>query len=508
MQKTSQIKSAKWISSKLLRTVCVAFFCILPILLASIPFLYEDASIKAYTSIYSDEIDYWAEAAAIGKYGVINNNTGFFGYNANNTAKLLNYGPHSFFSLLPYALVGKAFNMHPVMMLITNVLLVSFATLGFFLVTRSLRKTALSVLLLYVFSPFICYFFMGMIELLIFACMLFLSAVYYKSTIEDEKPLYRKLYIALVIISSLFRQTSIFLLLPVYIKECFDEPRKWWWSCIKFVLISIVIAVFVFSHTAAYPWGFLAQLFESNNKIIFFLRHGFSTGLNFFLPAYNSPLELVLNYAYFIWLGFLSISFIKRMKILDKKGKTFYLGQIAILVSNIIFLFLLYDFSVFKGFRLLSPVLFFSVISTMLTKTLPKPRLSYAVVGASLWLALLIAFIPISSELYRDRIQQRFYPKHKPQIFRNIRFDPFTEDRWENTVYVDIFVLTHLDYHFFEPGLGMMYFRADELNDILVKSGAESLKANYLISSSDWTPLGYEHLLEEDDIHLFIKTDP
>lgn len=508
MQKENQAKITTWFNSKLGKTVSVVLLCILPILLASIPFLREGVSINAYTSIYSDEIDYWAQAATIGKYGVINKNTGYFGYNENNTARLFNYGAHSFFSLLPYALVGKFLNMHPAMMLITNVLLISLATLGFFLITRSLRKTALSALLLYFFSPFIHQFYTGMIESLVFACMLFLSAVYYKSNNLDEKPFYRRLYIAFVIISSLFRQTSVFLLLPVCIKEIFDEPKGWWKACIKFVVICIAVAIFVSSHIAAYPWGFLAQLFASNNKIFFFLRHGFSSGLKFFLPAYNTPLELVQSYAHLIWFVFLSISFIKRMNASDKAEKAFYLGQIGILVSNLVFLFFLYDFPEYKGFRVLSPVLFFSVLSTTLYQTLPKMKLRTAVVGAILWLALLIAFVPISNGLYKDQIHLRLHPKPASQLFSNIHFDPSAEDRWKNTVYMDIFAFTHLDYAFFEPGLGMMYFRADELEDILAKGGAESLKANYLISSRDWTPPGYEHLLEEGDIHLFIKTGP
>lgn len=508
MQKTNQDKTVEPQKTKIWQTLVIVFLCLLPFLLASIPFLQKGQPLSAYTSIYSDEIDYWAEAISISQYGLTAKNTGYFGYNANNTAKVLNYGPHSFFSLMPYALVGKVFNAQPVMMLATNMLLISLATLIFYLLTRSLKKTALLTLLLYTFSPFLYYIFTSMIELLIFACMIVLCALYYKSLNEEEKPFYRKLYIALVIIFSLFRVTIIFFLVPIFIKEIFDKPKKWWWASLKFVLIALSVAIIVSITSAVYPWWFHVQLLESSNKIVFFFRHGFSSSIKFFLPAYNSPIELVFNYTYILWFAFLSISFFKRIRTLNNTERNFQLGQITIQAFNLIFILFLYDFNELAGFRFLTPVLFFSVLSVMTNQTISKPKKWAAALSISIWLALMIAFIPISGRLYKDQVDRRLQPKPKIQLFSHIPFNPVAKDRWENTIYMDIFAFTYLDYGSFEPGLGMMYFRADELDDILAAGGAESLKARYIISSSDWTPPGYKPLHQDNGIHLFLKMEP
>lgn len=347
-----------------------------------------------------------------------------------------------------------------------------------------------------------------MIELLIFACMIVLCALYYKSLNEEEKPFYRKLYIALVIIFSLFRVTIIFFLVPIFIKEIFDKPKKWWWASLKFVLIALSVAIIVSITSAVYPWWFHVQLLESSNKIVFFLRHGFSSSIKFFLPAYNSPIELVFNYTYILWFAFLSISFFKRIRTLNNTERNFQLGQITIQAFNLIFILFLYDFNELAGFRFLTPVLFFSVLSVMTNQTISKPKKWAAALSISIWLALMIAFIPISGRLYKDQVDRRLQPKPKIQLFSHIPFNPVAKDRWENTIYMDIFAFTYLDYGSFEPGLGMMYFRADELDDILAAGGAESLKARYIISSSDWTPPGYKPLHQDNGIHLFLKMEP
>ena len=149
-----------------------------------------------------------------------------------------------------------------------------------------------------------------------------------------------------------------------------------------------------------------------------------------------------------------------------------------------------------------------SVLSVMTNQTISKPKKWAAALSISIWLALMIAFIPISGRLYKDQIDRRLQPKPKIQLFSHIPFNPVAKDRWENTIYMDIFAFTYLDYGSFEPGLGMMYFRADELDDILAAGGAESLKARYIISSSDWTPPGYKPLHQDNGIHLFLKMEP
>ncbi len=115
---------------------------------------------------------------------------------------------------------------------------------------------------------------------------------------------------------------------------------------------------------------------------------------------------------------------------------------------------------------------------------------------------------PIRQSLYQETVLRRLEPVNKSQVFKRAEYKPNPVDRWENTVYVDLFIYPDLDYAYFSPGLGLMVFRVDELDDFLAVSSPEELKARYLISSAAIEFPGYEKVCTDRDISIYQKNTP
>ncbi len=489
---------------------CLAalLICILPIVILWGIFRVNNSQLSDFHLINSDEFDYFAESISIARNGLINDESGYFGYSLNLHAKLLNYGAHAPFNLLPIALAAEFTNNYQSSALLANLVLLCISLFVFFLLRRSLKDLAVLVLLLFSFLPFMLYFFTGMIEVLIYVGLILLLPLYEKLFEKKEQSPVLLAYILLVLLWSLFRITHIFFLLPAFLDEIGILKKKALPTLIKYALIVLGITAVLWLLSASFPWSFIGQWLRSSQKFSFFFRHGFSMAFKFLQPGFGEPMEVVLRYIYLIWTGVLALLSLKSREKMSESERLFVLGHLAVLLAHLVFVLFLYDFDEIRGFRMLSPILFFSMASCLLwvPKKLPKnlARLSILVT----WLVFLAVAFPQRRMLYTETILRRLEPVHKSQVFNWAEYNQNPQDRWENTIYVDLFIYPDMDYAYFTPGMGMMVFRVDELDDFLAASSPETLKAKYLISSADTAFPGYEIVGTDMDISLYQKVTP
>jgi hypothetical protein len=482
--------------------------CLLPVAILWGLFRINSSQLSDFHLIFSDEIDYYAESVSISQNGILNQDSGYFGYNLDQHAKLLNYGAHAPFNLLPYAFVAKLTLASQSSALLANLALLCISLFVFFLLRRSLRDLAVLLLLLFSFLPFLLYYFTGMVEVLIYAGLILLLPFYQRMFKKPERSPALLAYILLVILWSLSRLTHIIFLLPALLFEIGILKKKAFPSLIKYALIVLGLTMLLWLLSASFPWSFMGQWLRSSQKFSFFFRHGLSMSFKFLLPGFGEPMEVALRYFYLLWTGALLFLSLKRREKASDSERFFTLGHLAVLVAHLVFVLFFYDFDEMRGFRMLSPILFFSMASCLLNTyhTLPKRFVTLSILAV--WLCFLVIAFPLRRELYTETVLRRLEPVHKSQVFKWAVYDPFPRDRWENTVFVDLFIYPDMDYAYFTPGLGMMVFRVDELDDILARTSVEALKAKYLISSAAIDFPGYKKVGTDMDISLYQKTNP
>jgi hypothetical protein len=491
-----------------LKLLAAVFVCILPVIILWGIFKVNNNKLADFHLINSDEFDYYAETVSIARNGLINHASGYFGYSLDKHAKVLNYGAHAPFNLLPLALAAKLTGSSQATVLLANLVSLCVSLLIFYVLRRSLRDLALIFLLLFSFLPFILNFFTGMLEVQMFAGVILLLPLYAAMLEKRADSVAFKAYFLLVLVWTLFRITNIFLLLPVLIFEIITLKRKALSVLLKYAAILLGMTAVLWLLSASFPWSFIGQLLRSSTKIEFFFRHGLSMSLKFLLPNFGEPMEVVLRYAFLVWTGVLFLFLIKNRKDVTESERTFMMGHLAILVAHLVFVLFFYDFDEIRGFRMLAPILFFSLASFMLQKHGAQFKRLASIYVAFAWFLLLLVVFPIRQSLYQETVLRRLEPVNKSQVFKRAEYKPNPVDRWENTVYVDLFIYPDLDYAYFSPGLGLMVFRVDELDDFLAVSSPEELKARYLISSAAIEFPGYEKVCTDRDISIYQKNTP
>ena len=482
--------------------------CLLPVVILWGLIRINNNQLSDFHLIFSDEIDYYAESVSISKNGIINQESGYFGYNLDQHAKLLNYGAHALFNILPYAFVAKLTTASQTSALMANLALLCSSFFVFFLLRRSLKELALLFLLLFSFLPFLLYYFTGMVEAIIYVGSILLITVYENLFSENEHSSVLSAYILLVLLWSLFRITHIFFLLPALLYETGFLKRKALPTLVKYALIVLGTTAVLWLLSASFPWSFMGQWLRSSQKLSFFFRHGLSMAFKFLLPGFGDPMEVALRYSYLLWAGILAVLSLKPRKTESDSEHFFILGHLTVLLAHLVFVLFFYDFDEMRGFRMLSPILFFSMTSCLLSAyhMPPKRFVSFSIL--TVWLVFLVIAFPKRQALYTETVLRRLEPVQKSQVFKWAVYNPYPQDRWENTVYVDLFIYPDMDYAYFTPGLGMMVFRVDELDDFLAASTTDALKAKYLISSALMEFPGYEKVVTDMDISLYQKAIP
>lgn len=476
-----------------------------PFLILALLFLVLRRSPSEYHLASSDEIDYWVESATLLKRGLLNPNTGFFGYSWQSHARVLNYGGHGLFSILPFVILGSFTSWQQSSMMLVNAVLVSASIVFAYFTSRSLTKTAVNICILFLFTSFSLYFFTGMLEALMFAGSMMLAALLPKLLGNEEyNKVVHRWFLGLSIAWSLFRLSNIVFLLPLMILEIVRLKRKHWQVFLKYglIILTLVLASFLFS--APYPWGFLTDLFSSEEKILLLISHIFENLKLFFSFDQARMIEIVFRLGYVTWMLYLGASLIKPVAKSKKENSYFFtLVQLSILSSILLLNICFYDVYDLRDFRVLSPFLFFSFAST-----------SFASFGGSrkkYLVGFIIGFLMLSTvlnlvqfrNLKANSVDPYFDDKRSVDLFKHILYDPQTTDRWQNTAYFDVSNYGWMDFNYYDPGIGLMLPISEDFETLNLDEVKTTLRAKYLITNRFTSLPYYEMIASDDNVYLF-----
>ena len=324
------------------KLVAALLICILPVVILWAIFRVNNSPLSEFHLINSDEFDYYAESVSIARNSLVNQESGYFGYNLNLHAKLLNYGAHAPFNLLPLALTAKLTGDSQASALLANLVLLCISLLVFFLLRRSLKDLALLFLLLFSFLPFLLYVFTGMVEVLIYAGLILLLPLYEKLFAKREQSPSLLAYLLVVLLWSLSRITHIFFLLPALIFEIGILKKKALPTLFKYALIVLGLTAVLWLLSASFPWSFMGQWLRSSQKVSFFFRHGLSMSFKFLQPGFGEPMEVALRYAYLLWIGILALPLFSLRNQVSDSERFFILGHLAVLLAHLVFVLFFY----------------------------------------------------------------------------------------------------------------------------------------------------------------------
>jgi len=169
---------------------------------------------------------------------------------------------------------------------------------------------------------------------------------------------------------------------------------------------------------------------------------------------------------------------------------------------------LMYDIEGFRTVRYLGAILSFSVLLRVTSDDQSLSPLKRWLAPGMVWGILIIALLTQAPRVYNDVITRRLEPKQLSSALGWIEYDPHAKDRWGNTVYLDLFDDTSIDFNYYSVGLGLMYMNLDEMDDALALAPAsEALKARYLLTSQDVEIPGYIRVKSDDGMNLFLKSE-
>ena len=482
---------------------------LLPFLILALLFLVLKRSPSEYHLMGSDEMDYWIESATIMKRGLLNPNTGYFGYSWQTHARLLNYGGHGLFSIFPFILLGSFTSWQQSSMMLVNAALISVSIVFSYFTSRSLGKSLATIFVLFLFTSFSLFFISGMLEALMFAGSLMLASLLPKLLNENccDKVAYRW-YLGLSIAWGLFRLSNIVFLIPLIFLEIGRFESKWWRVLLKYGLISLALVLATFLFTAPYPWGFITRLSTSESKFYFFTSHLFDNLILFFRFDQARMIESVFRLGYLIWMLCLGVCLVMPgTKTKDRNFHHFILIQFFVLISVLLLHLFFYDVGELRDLRVMSPVLFFSFAATIFSSSqVSWRRYLIGFIVGFLLLTTTLNMVQIRS-LKAEFIDPYFDDKRTIDLFKYVRYDSQAADRWQNTVYLDVFNYVWMDFNDYDPGIGLMLPVGGDFEALRPDEERSTLKAKYLITHRFSTLQNYEMIASDEDVYLFSRIE-
>jgi len=483
--------------------------CLIPFLVFLVIFSTAKASPKAFHFTISDETDYWIEAVTIVQRGLFSPNAGYFGYGFSNHSPVLYFGGHGVFNLLPNILTATFFTQKQYLSLISNAGMISLGAAAYYFLTRSLKKTLLITLLLFLFVPFVLYYFTGMIEIILFSGIFIFIPLWQKLlTSEPNDSRAFNWYYAIIFIWSLFRITYIFFLIPAFLYEFWRRHKPFWLLLLKYASTFVAASVLFWLTTASYPWYFITQWMRSDSKLDYFIRHAFSVAYHIVSPLGVDPVEVAFRWTYLLWLGLLIVLLIRNWRKNPKEQQINLLSHVLLLTGKLAFLCLFYEIEDYRSIRYLAVAMAFSMIYFLVNnENWPNRRVATSAV-AFVWLAIGAVFLFNGQHYYKELIMRRLEPADRSPILQKIKYDPNAKSRWDNTIYLDFYNDTKPDFNLYDPGLGIMFPQFDELDDALaIASPDEALRAKYFLSSKDIEIPTYTKVGAEGGLNFYLKTD-
>ena len=494
--------------SNLRKPVVFACLLVLPFLFFLFFFLVIQKNPLNFRLAFSDELDYWVEAATLSKRGLFSPNAGYFGYSFGNYARFLYFGAHGFFSLIPYALFGLVAPRTQAVVLVLNALFMGIGFTSAYYLLGSFRKTLAIALPLFAFYPFYLYYQTGMVETLNYAVSVFLAVLCVKCFFSEPRQRgYLNLYFWLVIVFSLFRLSNFVLIIPALSLEIYLNKQKIFYTILKYGVAAVSVALLSIVFAATYPWGFLGELGKSKGLLDLVFTNTLTNIKLFFDLKAGYALELLPRFLYLSWLIFLCINYIATKRHNTKVVNYFQFSQILALLALLLLNITLYDIGSFRDLRVFSPILVFSMIAFFLSgqgKNSGKWALSLA----------LIFLLASNFVVFKERnlawdlfIAKRYEATSPSFILKDVRYNPDAKTRWENSVYVDLQAYGELDWQNYDPGIGLMVLSQEEIDSLKSANPGSLLKAKYLISSQPGNIAGYDMISEISHLSLYIKED-
>lgn len=485
--------------------------CLIPFAILWLIFTLSGKTLADYHFIISDETDYWIEALTMKTFGLFNRNAGYFGYAYQQHAPFLNYGAHGIFNLLPYVVTVAILPRGQYTALFTNAAMLSLGVIANYFLAGNLKKSVQTSLLMFSFAPLLLYFFTGMMEVPLYAGLFLIIPLWQRAL---QAPVGKKrwffAYLGVVFFFSLFRITWYIFVIPLFFLELWKEKKNIWGLIAKYLALGLLSSLIFWLTSANYPWYFISMLMRSGNKLEYFIRHGLSQAYHFVWPVGVDAFEVSLRYAFLAWFLILVVLLIRGWKHGDLEQRISLLSQVLVLFGNLIFLIFFYEIQEFRSVRYLGAILIFSIILTLTSShsaVFPQTMNSLALALCLLPMSVMIAQ---KDAFYADIVQSRLKAVERSSVLQAIAYDPQANNHWDNTVYLNFYDDTAPDFNNYEPGLGFMFIKSDELDDALALAPAhEALRARYLLTSEEdvaWP--GYERLDKYGRLLLYRRVAP
>lgn len=479
-------------------------FLILPFIFLALLFLVMRKNPLEFNLRFGDELDYWAETATLIRRGLFSRTAGYFGFNFDSTAPLLFYGAHGLFSLIPFALFGHILPWTQQVVLVLNPLLIGLSLALAYSINKSLGRTLIVSFSLFIFYPFYLYFSTGMIETSLYAGSIFLAALcvqVFKTS--SRQSLYLNLYYVTAVLFSLVRITNLVFLIPSFFIELVLLKRNFFLIIIKYSMTFLLVIGLTFLFAVPFPWGFLNNLKLATNKLEVLLLNTHNNVNHFF--DFELNIQGFLRFMYSLWLLVLIGNFAIITRRTTVQLRLFQLSMILVLLILLIIIIMFYDIGSYRDFRVLSPVLSFSVISYFwFFKIETDNRFILSLVILALFTSNLVVYHHID-EVETIFIADRYEKVPVPRIFQKIKFNPTANSRWENTAYLDLRIYHDLDWNNYDPGIGLMSVGPREAQEFIADPSSQVLNAKYLISAEPITLEDYELTTTDLDVYLYTR---
>ncbi|MCL2589430.1 MAG: hypothetical protein FWD67_00805 [Betaproteobacteria bacterium] len=473
-----------------------------------IRFLFGGEGLGAFHPIVSDESSYFRFISSLVQYGPVNGG-GYNGYYFNGelfTAKILNYGAHGFFLLWPYYLLFLIFGIKFLTVIVSNWLLLAFAFLAVYFLTKNLRKTLIVVLASLLFLPVLLYFgsFLMEISQYVFAIITAALLWHYKNNRS------RIVEIALVSIIFLFcvsRIINFLFFIPYIVLKSKNNKQPILFSLALFAVI-LVCCYGIFSinslFAAPYPTGFLYELkktFADRGILegVYFLKDHIVLNTNrLFDTSEGIPAWIIMRYSLIIMF---ILFFVRGFFYYDYQNHKLSLRNekdlLSLSFSMVVILILgldvaLYDIFGYRDFRVFAPFALFFMTYFLINSRM-KSIIPLLFIGFHL--ALLSQYTCLKTPVTIVRWTETEYP----HFVNELRYDESAKSRWDNTV------LTNLGA---EANTHIMLEKDSRLGWIILRSpiiNSESLQCGYILLAADSPSeyLGYEIIAHEKNQYLY-----
>ncbi len=444
------------------------------------------------TPIWSDELVYWHEAYSFIVKGL---NHGYYTFNE-LTPHLFSFGTHGFGTATIYFLIAGIIGWGYNSIVLANTIIMSLSFLIISIWTNTSVKKTIYIFLLYIFyTPLVLYATTSMSELMQHAFLIIyflLLLVYYQK--KENRNLVLVGLILFCTALSFIRIINIILFLPViYIKlKGLVFNKKGLIYLILWIAFSLILFKINSLFTSPYPWSFLYKLNNTSgiiDSITFLLKHIIKNSVKFIYPFSGDIIQVLQRYFFL----FVCAYYIYKSKIFQTKFKApdiSYLVLSIILSGFMTINIIAYDINSWRDYRVLSPVLFGSIIFLLLQNKFFLPKISIAI---NIIFLLIITFNPGVKGLFFNT--QRYDVVKELPLMKKVVYTNNFISKFENTMVVNRF-----DKNIFlntPPGIGITY----------TKEFTDNFQSYYLLTDKFYELPNYDLIENDNNLFLYKKKE-